>query len=73
MEDASGFTATPTAVVKVAFLTPTPLFLPRPPCFFPEAVDQTLNLALTCFVTSGCLLPLPGFAAQFPDSGQLAA
>lgn len=66
--------ATPTAVVGVAFfLTPTPPFLRSPPCLSLDAVDKTLNLALTCFVTSGCLLPLSGLAAQLPDSGQFAA
>lgn len=58
MEGAAGFMATPTAAVRVAFfLTSRPLFLPSLSCLFPDAVDKTLNLALTYFVTSGCLLP----------------
>lgn len=72
MEDASGFMAIPTAVVRVAFLlTPTPPLLPNPFYRFPDVVDKTLNLALTGFVISGCLLTLSGLAAQFLTQASL--
>ena len=74
VEDVSGSMGTPTAVVRVVFLlTPTPSFLPSPPCLFLDDADKTLNLALCCFVTSGCLWPVSGLAAPFPHSGQFAA
>ena len=74
VEDVSGSMGTPTAVVRVVFLlTPTPSFLPSPPCLFLDDGDKTLNLALCCFVTSGRLWPVSGLAAPFPHSGQFAA
>jgi len=51
VEDVSGSMGTPTAVVRVVFLlTPTPSFLPSPPCLFLDDGDKTLNLAL-CYIT----------------------
>lgn len=53
---------TPTAMVRVAFFfAPIPPFLPNLSCLFQDAMVRTLNLALTGFVSSGCLLPLSGF------------
>lgn len=64
--------ATPTAMVRVAFLTPTPPFHPAHPAFS-QMLWKEPNLALTCFLTAGCFLPLSGLAALFPDLGPVAA